>query len=244
MAKVLSIDPGKSKCGLVLAQINEKKVYEATVLNSELLEDYIKNLNNVEDISKIIIGNGTSCRNIKEKFNFFKKEIIIFEEKNTTFRAKARYFEFFPIRGFAFSIEESRSFGRTSALLTESTWGLAFELLRLDFNLRGRCGNETCRSGKEDGARDKTSAETSSTIPVIERVVKTTARWSTGRPLLVRSSMLLGVERAATTDSTWSLHSNALTPTGYVSSLTNRRPRVRFRNCWTCLRSLEERSPS
>ena len=45
MAKVLSIDPGKSKCGLVLAQINEKKVYKATVLNSEFLEDYIKKLN-------------------------------------------------------------------------------------------------------------------------------------------------------------------------------------------------------
>ena len=46
MARVLSIDPGKSKCGLVLAEINEKKVYEALVLKSELIEDYIKNLNN------------------------------------------------------------------------------------------------------------------------------------------------------------------------------------------------------
>ena len=99
MAKVLSIDPGKSKCGLVLAQINEKKVYEATVLNSEFLEDYIKNLNNVEDISKIIIGDGTTSKETKEKLNFFKKEIITFEEKNTTYRAKKRYFELFPARG-------------------------------------------------------------------------------------------------------------------------------------------------
>ncbi len=99
MAKVLSIDPGKSKCGLVLAQINEKKVYEATVLNSEFLEDYIKNLNNVEDISKIIIGDGTTSKETKEKLNFLKKEIITFEEKNTTYRAKKRYFELFPITG-------------------------------------------------------------------------------------------------------------------------------------------------
>ena len=99
MAKVLSIDPGKSKCGLVLAELNEKKVYEATVLNSELLEDYIENLNNVEDISKIIIGNGTTSKETREKLNFFKKEIITFEEKNTTFRAKKRYFELFPING-------------------------------------------------------------------------------------------------------------------------------------------------
>ena len=99
MARVLSIDPGKSKCGLVLAEINEKKVYEALVLKSELLEDYIKNLNNVEDISKIIIGNGTTSEETKERLNFFKKEIVTFEEKNTTFRAKKRYFELFPING-------------------------------------------------------------------------------------------------------------------------------------------------
>ena len=104
MAKVLSIDPGKSKCGLVLALINEKKVYEATVINSELLEDYIKNLNNVEDISKIIIGDGTTSKETKEKLNFLKKEIITFEEKNTTYRAKKRYFELFPITGLKFLI--------------------------------------------------------------------------------------------------------------------------------------------
>ena len=104
MAKVLSIDPGKSKCGLVLAQINEKKVYEATVLNSELLEEYIKNLNNVEDISKIIMGDGTTSKETKEKLSFFKKEIITFEEKNTTYRAKKRYFELFPITGLKFLI--------------------------------------------------------------------------------------------------------------------------------------------
>jgi RNase H-fold protein (predicted Holliday junction resolvase) len=102
MARVLSIDPGKSKCGLVLAEINEKKIYEARVLNSELLENYIKNLNNVEDITKIIIGDGTTSKETKEKLNFFKKEIITFEEKNTTYRAKKRYFELFPIQGLKF----------------------------------------------------------------------------------------------------------------------------------------------
>jgi len=104
MAKVISIDPGKSKCGLVLAEISEKKVYEAIILKSELLEGYVKNLNTVENISKIIIGNGTTSREIIKKMDFFKKEIIIFEEKNTTYRAKARYFELFPISGLKFLI--------------------------------------------------------------------------------------------------------------------------------------------
>tara|TARA_Y100000813_G_scaffold182099_1_gene151576 strand:- start:1088 stop:1525 length:438 start_codon:yes stop_codon:yes gene_type:complete len=99
MPKILSIDPGKYKCGLVLAEIREKKVYQAIILKSGLLKDYVRNLNAVEDISKIIIGNGTTSIEIRNKLHFFKKEIITFEEKNTTFRAKARYFELFPIRG-------------------------------------------------------------------------------------------------------------------------------------------------
>jgi len=102
MSRVITIDPGKSKCGLVLAEISEKKIYEAIILKSELLENYVRNLIAAEDISQIIIGNGTTSKEIREKLYFFKKEIITFEEKNTTYRAKARYFELFPISGLKF----------------------------------------------------------------------------------------------------------------------------------------------
>ena len=104
MFKLISIDPGKYKCGLVLAEITEKKVYSAIILKSEFLEDYVRNLITIEDISKIIIGNGTTSGEIKGKLDFFKNEIITFEEKNTTHRAKARYFELFPISGLQFLI--------------------------------------------------------------------------------------------------------------------------------------------
>ena len=104
MPKIITIDPGKSKCGLVLADISEKKVYRAIILKSELIENYVRNLIAAEDISQIIIGNGTTSREIREKLYFFKKEIITFEEKNTTYRAKARYFELFPISGLKFLV--------------------------------------------------------------------------------------------------------------------------------------------
>ena len=104
MLKVISIDPGKYKCGLVLAELNKKRVHKAIIIKSELLEDYLRNLNTVEDISKIIIGNGTNSEDIRGKLDFFKKEIITFEEKNTTYRAKSRYFEIFPISGLKFLI--------------------------------------------------------------------------------------------------------------------------------------------
>ena len=102
MPRVITIDPGQSKCGLVLAEISEKKVFKAIIVKSELLENYVRNLITAEDISQIIIGNGTTSREIREKLYFFKKELITFEEKNTTYRAKARYFELFPISGLNF----------------------------------------------------------------------------------------------------------------------------------------------
>ena len=102
MPRVVSIDPGKSKCGLVLAEISEKKVYQAIIVKSKLLGDYVRHLITSQNISQIILGNGTTSREIREKLYFFQKEIITFEEKNTTYRAKARYFELFPISGLKF----------------------------------------------------------------------------------------------------------------------------------------------
>ena len=99
MSKLISIDPGRFKCGLVLVDINDKTVYKAIILRTELLEEHVKNLKTTEDISKVIIGNGTSSKENIEKLEFIKKDLIICEEKNTTYRAKERYFELFPISG-------------------------------------------------------------------------------------------------------------------------------------------------
>ena len=99
MFKLISIDPGKCKCGLVLVDLQKKKVDQAIVLNTEFLPNYVKNLNGSENISKVIIGNGTTSRQNIEKLDFIRNDLIIVEEENTTLRAKKRYFEIFPIRG-------------------------------------------------------------------------------------------------------------------------------------------------
>ena len=107
MFKLISIDPGKFKCGLVLVNINTKKVEKAIVINTEFLPKYLKNLQSFENISKVIIGNGTTCKENIKKLKFLKKDLITFEEKNTTLRAKKRFFELFPIRGFKFLLPKS-----------------------------------------------------------------------------------------------------------------------------------------
>ena len=99
MFKVIAIDPGKCKCGLVMVDLNQKKVDRALVLDTEFLPKYLKTLNTLENISKVLIGNGTTCKQNIEKLESIMQDLIIVEEKNTTFRAKKRYFELFPIRG-------------------------------------------------------------------------------------------------------------------------------------------------
>jgi len=99
MLKFISIDPGKCKCGLVLVDINTKKVDQAIIVNTQSLPKYVKNLRSFENVSKVIIGNGTTSKENVESLNFIKKDLIICGEKNTTYRAKERYFELFPITG-------------------------------------------------------------------------------------------------------------------------------------------------
>ena len=99
MTKLISIDPGKFKCGLVLADSIERTINQAIILQSEFLAEYVKSLESTQEISKFIIGNGTTSKETIKKLDFIEKNLIIAEEKNTTYRAKERYFELFPIRG-------------------------------------------------------------------------------------------------------------------------------------------------
>ena len=99
MSRVLAIDPGISKCGVILADIREKKVYEAIVISSHLLLKYVKKKYQNEKTLQLIIGNGTSSKNYLSDLNQTVPNVIIAEEKNSTYRAKQRYFEIFPLLG-------------------------------------------------------------------------------------------------------------------------------------------------
>ncbi len=99
MSKVLAIDPGLSKCGVIIADIKEKKVYEAVVIKSHLLIKFVKKKYQSEKNLQLLIGNGTSSKNYIKYLNKFEPDLIIAEEKNSTYRAKQRYFDIFPLTG-------------------------------------------------------------------------------------------------------------------------------------------------
>ena len=99
MNKFIAIDPGISKCGLVLADLERKIVEVAIVLQSNLLYDYVKKICQKEKVIKFIIGNGTSSKKHINVLNEFIPSLIIVDEKNSTYKAKQRYFESFPLAG-------------------------------------------------------------------------------------------------------------------------------------------------
>ncbi len=102
MSKVLAIDPGISKCGVIIADIREKKVYEAVVISSHLLLEYVRKKYRNENNLRLLIGNGTSSKNYIKDLNKLVPNVIIAEEKNSTYRAKQRYFEIFPLVGIKY----------------------------------------------------------------------------------------------------------------------------------------------
>ena len=99
MTKYISIDPGKFKCGLIFADFDRKKILKAVVIESQFLVQDIKNLKKKHQNVKVIMGNGTSSKEHANSLSFLGENLFLVEEKNTTFRAKQRYFEIFPIKG-------------------------------------------------------------------------------------------------------------------------------------------------
>tara|TARA_B100000212_G_scaffold75827_1_gene53697 strand:+ start:206 stop:646 length:441 start_codon:yes stop_codon:yes gene_type:complete len=99
MTKYISIDPGKYKCGFIFADSHNKKVLKAKVIFSNSLVKNVKKIQKSDKNIKVIIGNGTSSRDHIKDLGFLKDNLFIAEEKNTTYRAKNRFFEIFPIKG-------------------------------------------------------------------------------------------------------------------------------------------------
>ncbi len=97
MSLYISIDPGKKKCGLLLADIQSRKVIDAGIVASNKFFDLVSLWNEDYQISKILIGDGTNCKYVANKLkekNFFNIHYV--NEKGSTFRARFRYWEIWP----------------------------------------------------------------------------------------------------------------------------------------------------
>ena len=94
MSIFISIDPGKEKCGLLLADIKAGNVIEAGISSLNKFPDVVSLWNEEYDVSKVVIGDGTNCKYIENKLK--QKNIFNFtyvNERGSTLIARFRYWE-------------------------------------------------------------------------------------------------------------------------------------------------------
>ncbi|WP_269624215.1 hypothetical protein [Prochlorococcus marinus] len=97
MSLYISIDPGMKKCGLLLADIKSGKVLEAGIASFNKCSDLVSLWNEDYQICKIIIGDGTNCKNIVNQLKKNKLTNINYvNERGSTLRARFRYWEIWP----------------------------------------------------------------------------------------------------------------------------------------------------
>ncbi len=103
MSKFISIDPGRDKCGLLIADLDLGTVIDAKVVRKPYLLELISNWRNSYKFERIILGNGTTTKYWEDKLLEFSP-IHIVDEKGSTFRARFRYWELWPPNSFLFWI--------------------------------------------------------------------------------------------------------------------------------------------
>ena len=97
MSLYISIDPGRKKCGLLLADMKSGKVVEAGISSLNKFSDLVSLWNKDNQISNVIIGDGTNCKYIENELkqrNIFNFNYV--NEKGSTLRARFRYWEIWP----------------------------------------------------------------------------------------------------------------------------------------------------
>ncbi len=95
MSRLLAIDPGRSKCGLVLVDLAEGLVLQGKVVKASLVIDVIKIWQKEKSLEEIVLGNGTSSSFWEDKLRGFAPLKVV-EEQGTTLRARQRYWELWP----------------------------------------------------------------------------------------------------------------------------------------------------
>ncbi len=97
MSILISIDPGKKKCGLLLADIESGIVIEAGISSLSRFSDLVVSWNNNYHINQIIIGDGTNSHYLVSQL---KKRSIdnlhYVNERGSTLRARFRYWQIWP----------------------------------------------------------------------------------------------------------------------------------------------------
>lgn len=97
---ILGFDPGRDKCGL--AVMDEQQLLYHRVVESQNLVTTIEQLCQQFPIETIVMGNGTTAKNWKQKIVQYlptSVPIILVDERYSTLEARELYWQMYPPKG-------------------------------------------------------------------------------------------------------------------------------------------------
>jgi RNase H-fold protein (predicted Holliday junction resolvase) len=96
---VAALDPGRSKCGLVLSDPARTVIRQALVLPPESAWDRLQHWHRSAPLSLVVIGDGTGSDSWRRRIEALVAVELV-DERGTTLAARRRYWQLFPPRGW------------------------------------------------------------------------------------------------------------------------------------------------
>ena len=92
------LDPGRSKCGLVLTDPERLEIRQALVLPPEAAWRRLQDWHRHQALAAVVLGDGTGSGVWRRRLEpLLPVELV--DERGTTLAARRRYWELFPARG-------------------------------------------------------------------------------------------------------------------------------------------------
>jgi RNase H-fold protein (predicted Holliday junction resolvase) len=93
------LDPGRSKCGLVLTDPERREIRQALVLPPEAAWEHLQHWHRHQALAAVVIGDGTGSGPWRRRLEpLLPVELV--DERGTTLAARRRYWQLFPARGW------------------------------------------------------------------------------------------------------------------------------------------------
>ena len=98
MSRIISVDPGRSKCGLVLVDCEHDRVLRGEVIATEAVLDTLQCWRQLAPVERLVLGNGTASESLRNQLPA-DLPIKLVDERGTTLQARKRYWQLWPPRG-------------------------------------------------------------------------------------------------------------------------------------------------
>jgi RNase H-fold protein (predicted Holliday junction resolvase) len=94
-----ALDPGRSKCGLALAEPGEKRIVAAAVLAPEACMEHLSHWRD-QGLRRVLLGNGTGSAPWQGHLQALGLQVETVNERGTTLAARHRYWQLEPPQGW------------------------------------------------------------------------------------------------------------------------------------------------